>query len=402
MEKFQYITLTRFRIMKILFIISGSIAIKKCGEIFEFLSSKNISIDCIVTKNAKKMINLKKLKKTISGKIYSDVDEKNNKMLHIDLTRKNNLVIVCPATSNIIAKYSNGIADDLASTTLVASNKNIFFIPAMNSEMWNNKINQKNVSNLKNLGIQFIGPEYGKLSCGEVGLGRLMNTKTITNLIIQNVNKSQIFKNKKCLITAGPTIEPIDPIRNITNNSTGKQGYEIARQMILAGASVTLISGPTNIQAPLESRLIKVKTAKEMYNAVKKNIKVDIAIFAAAVSDLTPLNKSKNKIKKDDLQIIKLKKNKDILKEVSHLKKNRPRVIVGFAAETRDHISNARKKLFEKKCDAIIVNKINKYNDVFNSDFNKVTFITKKKKIDFKKMSKIKVAKHIVELIEKM
>ena len=388
--------------MKILFIISGSIAIKKCEEIFEILSSKNISIDCIVTKNAKKMINLKKLKKTISGKIYSDVDEKNNKMLHIDLTRKNNLVIVCPATSNIIAKYSNGIADDLASTTLMASNRNIFFIPAMNSEMWNNKINQKNVSNLKNLGIQFIGPEYGKLSCGEVGLGRLMNTKTITNLIIQNVNKTQIFKNKKCLITAGPTIEPIDPIRNITNNSTGKQGYEIARQMILAGASVTLISGPTNIQAPLESRLIKVKTAKEMYNAVKKNIKVDIAIFAAAVSDLTPLNKSKNKIKKDDLKIIKLKKNKDILKEVSHLKKNRPRVIVGFAAETRDHISNARKKLFEKKCDAIIVNKINKYNDVFNSDFNKVTFITKKKKIDFKKMSKIKVAKHIVELIEKM
>ena len=388
--------------MKILFIISASVAIKKCAEIFENLSSKNIFIDCIVTKNAKKMINLKKLKKIISGKIYSDVDEKNNKMLHIDLTRKNNLVIVCPATSNIIAKYSNGIADDLASTALVASNKNIFFIPAMNSEMWNNKMNQKNVSNLKNLGIQFIGPEYGKLSCGEVGLGRLMNTKTITNLIVQNVNKSQIFKNKKCLITAGPTIEPIDPIRNITNNSTGKQGYEIARQMILAGASVTLISGPTNIQAPLESRLIKVKTAKEMYNAVKKNIKVDIAIFAAAVSDLTPLNKSKNKIKKDDLQIIKLKKNKDILKEVSHLKKNRPRVIVGFAAETRDHISNARKKLFEKKCDAIIVNKINKYNDVFNSDFNKVTFITKKKKIDFKKMSKIKIAKHIVELIEMM
>ena len=388
--------------MKILFIISASVAIKKCAEIFEILSSKNIAIDCIVTKNAKKMINLKKLKKIISGKIYSDHDEKNNKMLHIDLTRKSNLIIVCPATSNIIAKYSSGIADDLASTTLIASNKDIFFIPAMNSEMWNSKINQKNVSNLMNLGIQFIGPEYGKLSCGEVGLGRLMNTKTIINSIIQSVNKTQIFKNKKCLITAGPTIEPIDPIRNITNNSSGKQGYEIAKQMILSGAIVTLISGPTNIQAPLGSKLIKVKTAKEMYNAVKKNIKVDIAIFAAAVSDLTPLNKSKNKIKKDDLQIIKLKKNKDILKEVSHLKKNRPRVIIGFAAETRDHISNARKKLFEKKCDAIIVNKINKYNDVFNSDFNKVTFITKKKKIDFKKMSKIKVAKHIVELIEKM
>ncbi|MDC0192451.1 bifunctional phosphopantothenoylcysteine decarboxylase/phosphopantothenate--cysteine ligase CoaBC [Alphaproteobacteria bacterium] len=388
--------------MKILFIISASVAIKKCSEIFENLSSKNISIDCIVTKNAKKMIDLKELKKKISGKIYSDLDEKNNKMLHIDLTRKSNLIIVCPATSNIIAKYSNGIADDLASTTLVASNKNIFIIPAMNSEMWNNKITQINVSNLKNLGIQFIGPEYGKLSCGEVGLGRLMNTKTITNSIIQIVNKTQIFKNKKCLVTAGPTIEPIDPIRNITNNSSGKQGYEIAKQMILSGASVTLISGPTNIQAPLESKLIKVKTAKEMYNAVKKNINVDIAIFAAAVSDLTPLNRSKNKIKKDDLQIIKLKKNKDIIKEISHRKKNRPRVIIGFAAETKNHISSARKKLFEKKCDAIIVNKINEYNNVFNSDYNKVTFITKKKKIDFKKMSKIKTAKHIVELIEKM
>ncbi|MFL2510016.1 MAG: bifunctional phosphopantothenoylcysteine decarboxylase/phosphopantothenate--cysteine ligase CoaBC [Alphaproteobacteria bacterium] len=388
--------------MKILFIISASVAIKKCAEIFENLSSKNITIDCIVTKNAKKMINLKKLKKTVSGKIYSDLDEKNNKMLHIDLTRKSNLIIVCPATSNIIAKYSNGIADDLASTTLVASNKNIFFVPAMNSEMWNNKINQKNVSYLKNLGIQFIGPEYGKLSCGEVGLGRLMNTKTITNSIIEIVNKTQIFKNKKCLVTAGPTIEPIDPIRNITNNSSGKQGYEIAKQMILSGASVTLISGPTNIQAPLESKLIKVNTAKEMYNAVKKNIKVDIAIFAAAVSDLTPLKRSKNKIKKDDLQIIKLKKNKDIIKEISHLKKNRPRVVIGFAAETKNHISNARKKLFEKKCDAVIVNKINKYNDVFNSDYNKVTFLTKKKKIEFKKMSKVKTAKHIVKLIEKM
>ena len=388
--------------MKILFIISASVAIKKCTEIFKNLSSKNISIDCIVTKNAKKIINLRELKKTISGKIYSDLDEKNNKMLHINLTRKSDLIVVCPATSNIIAKYSNGIADDLASTTLVASNKNIFFIPAMNSEMWNSKINQNNVSNLKNLGIQFIGPEYGKLSCGEVGLGRLMNTKTITNSIIRSLNKTKIFKNKKCLVTAGPTIEPIDPIRNITNNSSGKQGYEIAKQMILSGASVTLISGPTNIQAPLGSKLVKVKTAKEMYNAVKKNIKVDIAIFAAAVSDLAPLSNSKNKIKKDDLQFIKLKKNKDIIKEISHRKKNRPRIIIGFAAETKNHISNARKKLFEKKCDAIIVNKINKYNDVFNSDFNKVAFITKKKKIDFKKMSKIKVAKHVVELIEKM
>ena len=385
--------------MKILFIISASIAVKKCAEICENLTSKNILIDCILTKNAKKMIDLKKLKKTISGKIYSDISEINNKMLHIDLTRKSDLIVVCPATSNIIAKYSNGIADDLASTTLIASNKEIIFIPAMNAEMWNNKINQKNVSKLLDLGIQFIGPEHGKLSCGEIGLGRLMNKNSIIKLILQSLNKTKILKNKRCLVTAGPTIEAIDPIRNITNNSSGKQGYEIAKQMILSGAKVTLISGPTNLQAPFKSKLIKVKTAKEMYDAVKKNLKIDIAVFAAAVSDFTPLNKNNNKIKKNNLKVIKLKKNKDILKEISQLKKNRPRIVVGFAAETKNHISNAKKKLHEKKCDAIIVNKIDKFNNVFDSDFNKATFISKYKKIDFKKMSKVKLARNIVELI---
>ena len=388
--------------MKILFIITASIAIKKCNEILSNLKSNHIFIDCIITDNAKKMCDFQKLKKIINGKIYTNSSEKRNKMLHIELTRKTDLIVVCPATANIIAKFANGYADDLASTSLIASNKQIIFIPAMNVEMWNNSINQKNVSKLLNNGIEFIGPEYGKLACGEVGIGRLSNIKKINNFLIQALNKSDIFKDKKCLITAGPTIEPIDSVRYLSNYSSGKQGYEIAKQMIMSGASVTLISGPTNIQPPLNAKLIKVKTAKEMLNAVKKNYKVDIAIFAAAVADASPKKIYKTKIKKEKLKEISLIKNEDILHKIASLKRNRPKIVVGFAAETNNCIKNAKKKLLKKKCDAIVANKISKNNKIFNSDMNQVSFITKNLTLNFKKTTKINVAKQVIKLISKM
>ena len=323
-------------------------------------------------------------------------------MLHIKLTRKTDLIVVCPATANIIAKYASGFADDLASTALIASNKQIIFVPAMNVEMWNNSINQKNVSKLINLGVEFIGPEYGHLSCNEVGLGRLSNTKKINDILIQNLYRSQIFKNKKCLITAGPTHEPIDPIRYISNHSSGKQGYEIAKQMILSGAKVTLVSGPTNIQAPHQAKLIKVKTAKEMFIAAKKHSGVDFAIFTAAVSDASPKKLLNSKIKKENLKNIILKKNIDILYYISSLKKNRPNIIIGFAAETTNHINNAKKKLKTKKCDAIIVNKIYNNNSVFGSDYNKVSFIKNNYVRNLKKMSKVNVAKELVQFIRQL
>jgi phosphopantothenoylcysteine decarboxylase / phosphopantothenate---cysteine ligase len=230
-------------------------------------------------------------------------------------------------------------------------------------------------------------------------LGRLSEPKNINKILLQNLKKSQIFKNKKCLITAGPTIEPIDSIRYLSNYSSGKQGYEIAKQMILSGAKVTLISGPTNLQPPYKSKLIEIKTANEMLNAVRKNLKVDIAIFTAAVSDNSPRKFNKNKIKKENMKNIALKQNKDILYEVSRLKKNRPKIIIGFAAETNNHISNAKKKLLEKKCDAIVVNKIEKNNKVFGSDMNKVSFITKNKITNLKKTTKRNIAKNIIDLI---
>ena len=388
--------------MKILFIISASIAIKKCYGILAQLTNQKIFIDCIVTNNAKKMINSKDLKKNISGKIYSDSSEKNNTMFHIKLTRKTDLIVVCPATANIIAKYANGFADDLASTSLIASNKQIIFIPAMNAEMWNNSINQKNVSKLMKMGVEFIGPEYGHLSCNEIGLGRLSNAKKIHSILIQYINRSKTFKNKKCLITAGPTLEPNDPIRYISNHSSGKQGYEIAKQMIQAGARVTLVSGPTNIQAPYQAKLIKVKTAKEMYIAAKKHSGVDIAIFTAAVNDVSPIKLFNYKIRKENLKKIILKKNTDILHNISLLKKNRPNIVIGFAAETTNHIINAKKKLKSKKCDAIIVNKIDNNNKVFGSDHNKVSFVKNNYVKNLKKMSKVNVAKELIQFISQL
>jgi len=382
--------------------MTASIAIKKCNEILKNLTSQNILIDCIFTDNAKKLFNLNKLKKNIKGEIYTNDSEKNNRMLHITLTRKNDLIVVCPATANIIAKFANGVANDLASTSLIASNKQIIFVPAMNSEMWNNSINQKNVSLLIKIGVEFIGPEYGSLSCGEKGIGRLSKTKKITKILNQNLEKTQFFKNKKCLITAGPTIEPIDSVRFLSNYSSGKQGYEIAKQMSLSGAKVILISGPTNLQPPFKTKLIKVKTAKEMLDAVKKNSKVDIAIFAEAVSDVSPRTTLKTKIKKQNLKKIDLKTNKDILHEASLLKKNRPKIIIGFAAETNNHIKYAKEKLFKKNCDAIILNKINKNNKVFGSEMNKISFITRNSILHMKKTSKTNVAKQIIELIKKL
>lgn len=388
--------------MRILFIITASIAIKKCNEILKQLTSNKIIVNCIVSDNAKKMIDLKNLQKIIKGKVFTNNSEKKNKMLHIELTRKSDLIVVCPATANIIAKLANGYAEDLASSSLIASNKQIIFVPAMNVEMWNNAINHKNVKKLKNIGIEFVGPEYGRLSCGEVGLGRLSKPKKIVSTLIENLNRSIIFKNKTCLITAGPTIEPIDAVRYLSNYSSGKQGYEIAKQMTLSGAQVTLVSGPTNLQPPNKAKFIKIKTAKEMLAAVKKNYKVDIAIFTAAVSDKTPKQTARIKIKKENLNNINLKKNKDILYEISSLKVNRPKIVIGFAAETSNHIKNAKKKLMDKKCDAIVVNKIDKNNHVFGSDFNKVSFITKKLSSNFNKTSKTNVAKKLIILINEL
>ena len=385
--------------MRLIFIISGSIALKKCKNILQKLSSKDVYIDCILTNNASRMLKIKSLKKFIKGEIFLDSSENKKKMLHITLSRKANLIVVCPATANLIAKFSHGIADDLASTTLIASNKQILFMPAMNVEMWNNRTNKKNVLSLQKKGVEFVGPDYGFLSCGEVGLGRLANEKKIIQIILDYLNKSTKLKKIRCLVTAGPTIEPIDSIRFISNYSSGKQGYEIAKQLMLAGADVLLISGPTNLPSPTSVKLVKIKTATEMNKKVLNQKNIDVAIFTAAVSDVSALKKVNSKIKKEKLNKILLKRNPDIINNFTSKKINQSTLVIGFAAETNNHIKNAKIKLKQKKCDYVIVNKISKSNKIFNSDYNKIDIITKDKVQSFKKNTKINIAKILVKEI---
>ena len=385
--------------MKILFIITGSIAVSKCYDILSALKKNKIEVNCLITNNAKKLLNTLKIKKNIAGKIYTEASEKKEKMLHINLSRKNDLIVVCPSTANTIAKFANGYGDNLASTTLLAANKSIIFIPAMNSMMWNNPINKKNVQYLKSIGVDFIGPKVGRLKCGEYGMGRIEDVKNIVSMLISRVETNNQFINKKCLITAGPTIEDIDPVRYISNYSSGKQGYEIANQLARKGADIILISGPTNIQPPSNVKIIKVRTADEMLIQTNKyNKKIDIAVFCAAVADFKIRKISSKKIKKDKLKSLKLIKNIDILKKISTQKKNRPKYIVGFSAETDNKIL-AKKKLKEKNCDMIVYNKISKTNKVFGLDENKISVLTKNKIINYAKSSKFKCATLIIDSI---
>ena len=383
---------------KILFIITGSIASSRCKEIIYKLSLKKIMVSCILTEEAKKYIKISDIKKLAKNKIFTDENEKKNKMLHINLSRESDLIVVCAATANTIAKFANGYGDNLASNTLLASNKKILIIPAMNGFMWSNKANQRNIKLLKNRGHEFIGPKIGNLKCGEFGLGRIDDSKKIVSTIINRMDSVNLLKNKKCLVTAGPTIEMIDPIRFISNKSSGKQGYEIASQLVLHGAKVILVSGPTKLDPPPNLKFIEIKSASEMYEKIKKIRNIDIGIFTAAVSDFKNKNINRSKIKKNKKLNISFTKNIDILEKIGKNKKQRPKFLVGFAAETGS-INYAKKKLEDKNCDMIVYNKINNKNKVFDSDYNEISIITKTRIKKFKKMTKVNCAKEIIRNI---
>ena len=383
---------------KILFIITGSIASSRCKEIIYQLNIKKIKVSCILTEEAKKYVKISEIRKLVKNRIFTDEAEIKNKMLHINLSRENDLIVICAATANTIAKFANGYGDNLATNTLLASNKKILLIPAMNSFMWNNKANQKNIELLKNRGHEFIGPKIGNLKCGEFGLGRIDDSKKIINTLVKRLEHINLLKNKKCLVTAGPTIEMIDPIRFISNKSSGKQGYEIASQLVLHGAKVILVSGPTNLDPPPNLKFIRINSASEMYEKIKKINNIDIGIFTAAVSDFKNKNINKTKIKKNKNLNISLSKNIDILEKIGKSKNQRPKFLVGFAAETGG-INNAKKKLVDKKCDMIVYNKIDNKNKVFDSDYNQISIITKNKIKKFKKMTKVNCAKQIIKHI---
>jgi len=367
---------------KILFIICGGISAYKSLEIIRLFKKNGAEIKTILTASAKEFVTPLSVASLSQGKVYSDLFsvENETEMDHIALSRWADIILVAPATANSISKFAQGTTDDLASTVVLASNKNIYLAPAMNVRMWEHKSTKQNLEKLKDFGYKIIGPEIGDMACGEYGQGKMSDPEIISTEI--NNYFSNLSKNKqfKALVTAGPTNEYIDPVRFITNKSSGKQGYELAKSLSKKGFDTTLISGPTNLSVDKNIKLIKVETADEMLIATQKNLPTNVAVFSAAVADFKVNKKYKNKIKKQDTLNLNLEKNVDILNYVSNHNSMRPDLVIGFAAETNDVENNAEEKLNNKNCDWIVSNDVSNKKIGFNSDFNEVTIHYKNKK----------------------
>ena len=391
---------------KILLIICGGISAYKSLEIIRGLKKSNSQVKTILTKSAKKFITPLSITSLSQEKVYDDMFsvENESEMDHISLSRWADLILVAPLTANTISKLSSGSSDDLASTVILASDKEIYLAPAMNVRMWEHPSTKKNVNKLKNYGYKIIGPDIGDMACGEFGEGKMSEP----NEIIKQIKI--YFKNKKnnnkfkALVTAGPTREFIDPVRFISNRSSGKQGYEIAKSFRDNGFETTLISGQTELDSLSGINFIKVETAQEMFNQTVKNLPVDVAVFAAAVADYKVTNYENTKIKKKENLNISLEKNIDILDNISKHNSLRPKLTIGFAAETNNLVENSLKKLEEKNCDWIVANDISDNSIGFDSDDNQISIFYKDKKNEnLKKMSKSLVASEIVNrIIEKL
>tara|TARA_B100000749_G_C18418097_1_gene462258 strand:- start:94 stop:1293 length:1200 start_codon:yes stop_codon:yes gene_type:complete len=387
---------------KILLIICGGIAAYKSLEVIRLLRKNGSSVKTILTNNAKKFITPLSVASLSQEKVYTDLFNSDNEseMDHISLSRWSDLILIAPATANTISKISFGLSDDLASTVVFASDKKIFIAPAMNVRMWEHQSNKENLKKLIDFGHEIIGPETGEMACGEYGMGKMSEPVTIINHINNYFKKLENNKKFKALVTAGPTHEYIDPVRFISNKSSGKQGYEIARSLSENGFDTTLISGPTNLNQIKGVNLIKVKSADEMLEATLNNLPTDVAIFSAAVADFKVKNKEKEKIKKDKISELSLEKNTDILGHISNHNSLRPKLVVGFAAETNSLKNNSLKKLSEKNCDWIIANDISKNDIGFESDFNKVSiFYKNNSEENLPKMRKSSLANEIVNRI---
>jgi len=379
---------------KILFIICGGISAYKSLEIIRLFKKNGAEIKTILTANAKEFVTPLSVTSLSQGKVYSDLFsvENETEMDHIALSRWADIILVAPATANSISKFAQGTTDDLASTVMLASNKNIYLAPAMNVRMWEHKSTKQNLEKLKDFGYKIIGPEIGDMACGEYGQGKMSDPEIISteiNNYFLNLSKNKRFK---ALVTAGPTNEYIDPVRFITNKSSGKQGYELAKSLSKKGFDTTLISGPTNLSVDKNIKLIKVETADEMLIATQKNLPTNVAVFSAAVADFKVNKKYKNKIKKQDTLNLNLEKNVDILNYVSNHNSMRPDLVIGFAAETNNVENNAEEKLNNKNCDWIVSNDVSNKKIGFNSDFNEVTIHyknKKKEKLLYKKKSEI-------------
>ena len=387
---------------KILLIICGGVAAYKSLEIIRLLKKKEVIIKTILTKSGAEFVTPLSITSLSQSKVYQDLFSLENEaeMDHISLSRWADLILIAPATANTISKLANGNSDDLASTVTLASNKEIFIAPAMNVRMWDHQSTQQNIAKLKTYNYRLIGPKIGDMACGEYGEGKMSEPSEIIDQLEIYLRNLIASKKYRAIVTAGPTNEYIDPIRYITNKSSGKQGYEIAKSLSKKGFETTLISGPTSLEVSDDINLIKVETAEEMFQSTLKSLPADVAIFSAAVCDYKAKEVAKIKIKKQDRLNLELEKNVDILDYVSNHNSLRPRLVVGFAAETNNLENYANKKLNEKNCDWVIANDVSNNSIGFNSDFNEVSIFYKNKKTHrLKYKLKSEISEELVEKI---
>lgn len=382
--------------------VTGSIAAYKIANLASMLSKLHAEIHVLMTENATNFINPITFETLTGNKCLVDTFDRNFQysVEHVALAKKADVVLIAPASANVIGKIANGIADDMLTTTVMACTCHKIISPAMNTNMFNNPIVQDNIEKLKRFGMEVIQPDTGMLACKDIGAGKLPSEEVLLDYILKEIRFKNDLAGKKVLVTAGPTVEAVDPVRFITNRSTGKMGYAIAKIASLRGADVTLVSGPVSIESPRFVNVINVESAEEMFNAVSsKADSMDIIIKAAAVADYTPVSVADEKIKKKDGDMsIPLKRTKDILKYLGENKKEN-QFICGFSMETENLLENSKKKLEKKNVDMIVANNVKVDGAGFGVDTNVVTLITKDGYKELPQMSKEDVAAAILDAI---
>jgi len=387
----------------VLLIIGGGIAAYKSLELTRRLRERGTRVRAILTRAGTQFVTPLSLASLTGEKVFSDLFSLTDEaeMGHIQLSRSADLVVVAPATADLMAKVAGGHADDLASTALLATDKRVLMAPAMNVRMWNHPATQRNVKTLRSDGVLFIGPNDGEMACGEFGPGRMAEPLEILAAIENALASPGPLTGLKALVTAGPTQEPLDPVRFIANRSSGKQGYAIASALAKAGAETTLVSGPVELAVPARVKLLKVTTAREMLAACESVLPVDVGVFTAAVADWRPETALNNKMKKRDGGAppeIRLAQNPDILATLSKSAR-RPTLVVGFAAETENVIAHGQAKLAKKGCDWIVANDVSPHTGIMGGDRNTVHLITGNSVEDWPELDKSEVGMRLAAKI---
>ena len=387
---------------RILLIISGGIAAYKSLELIRRLRERGAAVRCIMTAAAQHFVTPLSVASLSEDKVYTDLwsltDE--SEMGHIRLSREADVVVVAPASADLIARTAVGLADDLATTALLASDKPVLIAPTMNLMMWAHAATQVNLATLEARGVKRIGPGSGELACGEVGSGRMAEPLEIVAAIEHILAGDATLAGRRALVTSGPTREPIDPVRYISNHSSGKQGHAIAAALAALGADTVLVSGPTQEPTPAGVKVVSVETAEEMLVACQAALPVDVAVMAAAVADWRVETAGRHKLKKDGRPpVLRLAENPDILASIAQRGNDRPALVVGFAAETDDVVENARRKRLRKRCDWILANDVSPGTDTFGGDRNTIHLVDADGIEDWPVMTKREVAARLAERI---